>query len=183
MTTQIAKKISMKVLVGTVGAFIPMKEETYEKDGKTLTKEVYANGETVWVAEVIGLARGTKTGTSNYGEWTALMGDFYARPLVGDKADKVDDKGEVTETGTRYRTGQLFLPDVALNLIVPVVDTLDKGAAVEVAFKIGITANEESNFGYDYTAAFLVEPEENDPLSMLAAKVAPKLEDKKTAKK
>jgi len=169
-TTNIAKKISMKALVGTVGAFIPMKEETYEKDGKTIVREVYANGETAWIAQIIGLARGTKHGISNFGDWTALMGDFYAEALVGEKVD------------TRYRTGQLFLPDVALNLVLPVLDGLDKGAAVEVAFKIGITANEESNYGYDYTASFLVEPSDNDPLSMLAAKVMPVLENKSRSK-
>lgn len=173
MSVQIAKKISMKALCGNIAALAPTKVETYEKDGKTINKEVPALGETVWIANVVGLARGIKTGMSNYGEWTALQGEFVAEALEGEKKD------------TRYRTGQLFLPDVALFLVTPLVNQLDKGGAVEVAFKIGITAVPEdvSNTGYEYTAAFLIEPTQNDPLEMMLAKVAPKLEDKKTAKK
>lgn len=167
MATQIAKKISMKALVGTVSAFIPMREVTEMKGDKEITREVSDDGATEWLAEVIGLARTLKHGTSNFGEWTALMGDFYAKPLVGDKA----------KNDTRFRTGQLFLPDVALNLVSPIVETLDKGAAVQVAFRIGITANSESNFGYDYTASFLMEPEENDPLAMMMNKVQSALTD------
>jgi len=172
MSVQIAKKISMKALCGNIAALIPMKIETFEKDGKEVNREVRALGETTWLANVVGLARGVKTGMSNYGEWSALQGEFVAEALEGEKK------------GTRYRTGQLFLPDVALFLVTPLVYQLDKGGAVEVAFKIGITAvtDDVSNTGYEYTAEFLIEPSQNDPLEMMLAKVAPALENKEKPK-
>ena len=157
---KIAKKLSMKGLVGNVAAHIPMKEITEEKGGKTITKEVVANGQSVMLASIIGIARGLRTGESTYGPWTALTGEFVAVPLVGDK------------TGEQYRTGQLFLPDVALNLVTPFIEGAGN-SGVEFAFNVGITADENSNTGYEYTAEFLTEPEKNDPLSALVAKALP----------
>ena len=120
----IVKKISMKQLVANVGKFIPTKEIPVEgKPG--VVKEVPAIGETVWLVNVVGIARGVKRGESNYGLWEALMGDFVAVPMVGEKKDK------------RFRTGQIFLPDVVLNLVA---GALGNNNGVEFAFKIGITA-------------------------------------------
>lgn len=159
----IVKKLSMRQLVGEVGKFIPTKEIEEKRDGKTVIKEVPAIGETVWLADVIGIARGTKSGTSNYGDWSSLIGEFIARPLIGDKV------------GNNYRTGQLFLPDVVLTMISSMIGN---NTGVEFAFKIGITAvptdgARPSNTGYEYTADFLMEPAENDPLETLAAKALP----------
>ena len=89
MAVNIVKKLSMKVLVGNVKAIAkPLK-----------------TGESVELAKVVGIARGLKVGTSNFGDWTALMGDFVSSVSVGEKK------------GQQFRTGQLFLPDVALNLV------------------------------------------------------------------
>lgn len=159
----LAKKLSMKILVGNVANYIPMKEIEEQKNGKTITKEVPNNGATVMLVNVAGLARGIRTGSSNFGDWTALTGDFVAEALVGDKA------------GQKFRTGQLFLPDVALNLILPVVEEIGRNGAVEMAFSVGITAEATSNTGYEYTAQFLMEPAENDPLETLIAKAMPAL--------
>lgn len=141
----IVKKLSGKVLVGNVKAYI---------------KELQ-DGQTIDLYRVIGVAAGLKTGTSNYGDWTALTGQFVAEAVVGAKA------------GQRFRTGQLFLPDVALNMVAPIVENLDKGESVELAFMIGIQADDTAQAGYTYTAEFLVEPKENDPLEALMAKALP----------
>jgi len=155
--TAIVKKLSTKVLVGQAKA--------YSKD--------LQQGQQTDLYNVIGVAHGLKHGTTNFGDFTALMGQFIAEPLVGAKA------------GQRYRTGQLFLPDVALNMVAPIVENLGKGESVELAFRIGIEADDTATTGYIYTAEFLTEPKENDPLEALAAKAlpAPTPEEKPEEKK
>ena len=164
----IVKKLSMRHLVGNVKSYIPTKEVEEQRNGKTVVKDVPAIGETAWLASVVGIARGTKTGQSTYGEWTALTGDFVATAMVGEKK------------GQRFRTGQLFLPDVVLNMITAAIDGK---SGVEFAFNIGITAADTegerpSATGYEYTADFLTEPAENDPLAgLVAALPAPEATD------
>lgn len=141
----IVKKLSAKTLVGIV--------KSYAKDLQP--------GQSIDLFKVVGVASGLKVGTSNYGEWTALMGQFVAEALVGAKA------------GQRFRTGQMFLPDVALNMVAPVVGNLGKGDSVELAFTVGIQHDDDSSTGYIYDASFLIEPKENDPLEALLAKALP----------
>lgn len=161
---RIKKKLSMRELVGDVKKFIPMKEIEEKRGDKTVVKEVPdVGGETVWLANVVGIARGIKTGMSSFGEWAALMGDFIAVPLVGD------------DTGKQYRTGQIFLPDVILNMISA---SMDGNTGVEFAFKVGIYAADDSGdrasaTGYEYTADFLIDMQENDPLATLMQKALP----------
>lgn len=153
----IAKKLSMKGLVGNVKAHVKELE----------------NGQQIALASIAGIVRGTKSGESNFGPWVALTGDFMAQPAVGDKV------------GNRCRTGVLFLPDVAQDLVLPLVSGLGKGDGIEIAFEIGAEADETSNTGYVYTAQFLTEPEENDPLEALISKALPAPESapaKETAK-
>lgn len=139
----IVKKLSAKVLVGNVKSYVKDLQE----------------GQSLDIFRVVGIARKIKTGISNFGEWESLMGEFVAEPLVGAKA------------GQRFRTGQMFLPDVALNLIAPVVGNGNNG--VELAFVVNIEANEDSATGYIYSCQFLVEPESSDPLEALMAKALP----------
>ena len=150
MTTQnieLAKKLTLKTLCGNL---------------KSLAKSL-DNKHAVPLIRVVGLARGLKFGTSNYGDWTALTGDFIAEPLHGDRA------------GERLRAGLLFLPDVALSLVQPYVEGLSKGDAIEVAFGIGLRADDETATGYVYTARFLQEPQANDPLLRLLNDAMPAL--------
>lgn len=138
----IVKKLSAKVLVGNV--------KTYIKDLQP--------GQSVDLFRVVGIANKTKTGTSNYGDWEALLGNFIAEALVGAKKDQ------------RYRTGQLFLPDVVLNMVTPLIDGK---SAVQMGFVVSAIADDDSNTGYIYSADFLMEPEENDPLEALMKKALP----------
>ena len=154
----IVKKASMKILVGDVKAQ-RLFETVKNSAGKDII--VYTDGAQVDLARIVGIARGTKTGESQYGPWTALTGEFIAEALVGPKV------------GQRFRSGTLFLPDVALDLVTPVLAGLEKGAGMEIGFTVGIINDETSQNAYNYTAEFLAEPAENDPLSNLAAKLLP----------
>lgn len=102
--------------------------------------------------QVVGVASGIKTGSTQFGDWVALTGNFAAINL---------------ETGEQFRSGVCFLPDVALD---PVVGQLNSGAsAVEFGYTIGAKANSEIAVGYEYYARPLVEPDENDPLEKLVS--------------
>lgn len=146
--TEIVKKISVGKLVGKVPAVLPD-----SKSDKT----------PVVISRVAGVARGIKAGESTYGAFQALTGDFVCEPMVGENK------------GKRYRSGVLFLPDVALDLITPHVAGLAKGEGVEVAFAITAKNDDSVTIGYSYGAEFLVEPEGNDPLEALLAKAMPAL--------
>lgn len=132
----IVSKISMKILLG---------KRPRAPEGT----------EPVYLAQMVGVATNIKTGTSNFGDWTALLGSFQAT---------------VMETGVTVRSGQMFLPDVALNLILPALkDANNKG--VEFAFNIGVKADEASKTGYIYVAEPIFEASENDPLEMITKKL------------
>jgi len=179
MATAIMKKMSMKALVGDVKGLLKVGVTVNEKG----EPNPMAEGETKWIGRIFGMAKGLKTGESNFGPWTAVLGDFQVEGYEG------NGKGKT------FRTGQLFLPEVVENMVVPEVANLEKGASVLFAFDIGIIANEESAPGYVYTASFVKEPAENDPLSLFAKEVAalpaptsapveaPKEETKEPAKK
>lgn len=107
-------------------------------------------GETLDLYEVVGIASGTKTGSTDHGDWTALTGNFAAQNL---------------STGEQFRSGVCFLPDVALD---PTVGQLDAGAAsVQFGWIIGIKGDDSVQCGYTYYARPLIEPSEDDPLEIL----------------
>jgi hypothetical protein len=114
-----------------------------------------AEGKIDWLCQIIGVATGVKTGNSNFGDWTALMGSF---------------QGLNMETGDISRSGQCFLPDVALNLITAAL--LNKDArGIEFAFNIGVKEDSKSTTGYVYVCEPVLEASENDPLEMLTKKL------------
>lgn len=145
---EIVKKLSVGKLVGNVKGALP---------------DSRSDATPVQLARVVGIARGTKSGESTYGLWTSLTGDFVFEPAVGPNA------------GKRFRSGQLFMPDVALDLVVPLVDGLARGEGVEVAFALTARNDETSSVGYTYGAQFLMEPQENDPVMGLLDKAMPAL--------
>lgn len=154
---EIVKKLSIGKLVTKAGVVKAL------PDSKT---DITA----VEIGRVVGVARGTKIGESTFGPWKALMGDFVFVPSVGDNKDK------------RYRSGQLFVPDVVLDLVAPIAENLDKGGAVEMAFAITAKNDADSATGYVYGCSFLVEPTDNDPLANLLQKALPAPTEEKKGK-
>lgn len=107
------------------------------------------------IMRVMGSAIGIKDGVSDYGEWTSLVGQFRAVNL---------------QTGETYDSANLFLPDVAGELIIA---QLKGGAtAVDFAFDISAVLDETSQIGYTYRATPLVAAEEESPITRLEKKLA-----------
>lgn len=123
-----------------------------------LKKLVNAEGP-LRIMRVIGNAIGHKTGTSQYGEWTALSGMFEATNM---------------ETGESHQSSQLFLPDVALT---PIMVQLAQPGVRGVEFVIDITVrhNPDARPGgsaYEYGFDTVLKASESDPISRLKSMLA-----------
>lgn len=70
------------------------------------------------IMNVAGIANEIKTGTSTYGEWTAAIGQFWAKNLI---------------TSEEYVSRAVILPPLAQDLIT---DSLKAGGSVEFAYTI-----------------------------------------------
>ena len=111
--------------------------------------------EKTYLMRVFGIAHSVKTDTAQYGEYTALLGQFRAVNLV---------------TGDVFGAGKCFLPDIALNLVVPAINK-EGTNGVEFAFNIGIMPADNA-FGYEYCCDLLMEAGETDPLEIIQKKLA-----------
>lgn len=127
--------------------------------GKIDLKAVINSDAPVPVMRVFGMAVGTKTGTSAYGEWTALVGRFKAVNLA---------------TGEESEAAQLFLPEVAL---IPLKVALAQAGNQAVTFAVDIFVKKSTNtkpggVPYEYTFENVRPVEEDDPLVRLEAEIA-----------
>ena len=117
-------------------------------------KKIVNSDDPIKVMTCYGMAVSTKTGSSAYGDWTALVGQFKAiNP----------DTGEVSEAA------QLFLPDVAL---VPIQVALAANGNQAVSFAIDVFAQRSKNTKpggspYEYSFAHILPPAEDDPVKRL----------------
>lgn len=105
-----------------------------------------------YAGRLVGIAVGTKTGLSQFGDWTALVGTFqFTAP-----------------DGTVTRAAQAFGPDL---VIQPVAVQLASGLqSVTVAVDVFAEQSEKSPTGWHYTCSAAIEEQENDPLALLMAK-------------
>lgn len=145
--------------------------------GKMTLKRILEGGGKLAVLRVVGMALGVKQGESDYGAWTALIGDFGVTNLID---------------GEQFRGATLFLPDVAL---LPIQVQLQKPGAQAVQFALDVYAceDETSSVGYSYTVDHLVKTEDDmvaklmkaahdaRPLQLTAPKVEPIDKAKKEA--
>ena len=124
----------------------------YGDKSKIRTAAEAAKGKPVHVMRAIGIARDFDTGEGDNGPWVKFKGSFEATN---------------PDTGESYRSGRLFLPDVASDLLE--AELMDEDTSnVELAFDIHAVADSTSAVGYVYTATPLVELAENDPILALA---------------
>lgn len=106
------------------------------------------------IIRIAGIASGTKTGTSNFGPWTAATGDFIAINA---------------ETGEEFRSGICFMPSTAMSLIEGALAQSPEG--VEFAFDFGVKEADNS-VGYEYTVKPVIKAKESEAMTSLLAKVA-----------
>ena len=135
--------------------------------GKVNVRKLPEDGTIVNLYTVIGVAVGTKSGTSDFGDWTGLVGQFEAVNL---------------ETGEKFASANLFLPDVAQGLIEAQLANAENHQ-VQFAFVIGAMADSNSPVGYAYTAQPILQPDAKDPLADLRASVLQLEAPKKAAAK
>ena len=147
--SQLSKKLSTAKIYGKIVA------RTLPEDGSV--KPLYT---------IIGMAQGIKEGTSDYGDWVGLLGQFEAVNR---------------DTGERFASANVFLPDVAQDLIVAQL----KGGSqnVQFAFTIGARVDDTSTVGYTYTAEPILAPDQKDPLEELRQTAFLQLEAPKASKK
>lgn len=108
------------------------------------------------ILRVFGVARGVLSGTSTFGQWEALSGDFIAVNL---------------ETGEEFRSGKAFMPDIALNLVTGALAGSPDG--VEFAFDFGVKpSTKDPENKYEYTVKPVVKAKESDQIANLRALVA-----------
>lgn len=119
-----------------------------------------ADGTEIGLMQVFGQVTGTKGGTSDYGDWECLLGNFEATNM---------------ETGETFRAAQLFMPDVAHEPIAQAVK-LSSNGLVDFAVEIIAVKDAESSVGYVYSMKPLIQAEESDPLKALREKAQKQLE-------
>ena len=112
-----------------------------------------AKGEPVTVMRVVGIARGFETGEGDNGPWVKFKGNF---------------QGTAVDTGELFKSGKLFLPGVASDLLEAELMN-DEVTNVELAFDIHAVEDDTSAVGYVYTVTPLIEVGENDPIMALVS--------------
>lgn len=135
------KKISVATVYGAIDA-----------------KKVLSADGPIEVMRLFGNAVGTKSGTSQYGDWTALIGAFEATN---------------PETGEVMQSSQAFLPEIAL---IPIMTALSAEGVKGVQFAIRLFVAEAKNRKpggsvYEYTYENVLPPADNDPMQALRAQM------------
>lgn len=164
MSVTMVKKLGAKQIIGNV---------------KKAVADFCANdGDKVSLYTIFGVANGVKTGTSNYGDWTAFQGSFEAANYV---------------EGTSYASNQAFITEPLQSMLVAALRESD---TVEFAITVDVKRRDDLNQGYEYLTTPHISTKENDPLAHLRSAVpqiaapskvavleAPKAEEKVPAKK
>lgn len=122
---------------------------------KTLVDVNNAGGR-LYCGRLVGIASGIKTGTSQYGEWTSLVGSFVW----------------TDRNGVTTRAAQAFGPDV---LIMPVVSALNAGQpAANIAADVYVVESDDSPVGFSYVVQSAIEQTiETDPVLALMQQATP----------
>lgn len=132
---QLVKKISVKTVFGNI-------------DVRKLSDSPIA------IMRIIGVATKIKSGESEFGQWTAFLGQFKATNL---------------QTNEVFASGKCFLPPQASEILEGQFD--DEHSRIEFAFDISAKYSEDSTVKYEYIVEPLFKPAENDPIALLESKL------------
>jgi hypothetical protein len=146
----LVSKMSAKSIIGKIKARLPKDE-----------KGDLVIGGVASLFRVYGLATGVKKGSTNFGEWLSFSGQFEA----------VD-----SESGEVFQSANLFLPDVAQNLLFPAVMDESNISGVTFAFDVGVKEDKSADgqgAGYNFTVSSILEVKETDAMAHLKAALPP----------
>lgn len=145
----IIKKISIKTVCGT-----PEREVIGEdKDGKNIIGFVKRD-----LMQIVGICTSTRTGSTSYGDFVGLRGQFQATNL---------------ETGEEFRSAQCFLANDIIDLIM-VQLSMENTTSVEFAFIISVKPS-DAPIGFEYAARPLLETQKNDPIASIMKRIEDKV--------
>ena len=110
---------------------------------------------------VFGQATKTKSGTTDYGAWTALVGRFEAVNI---------------ETGEVFQAPQCFLPEPLNTMIAEALQETDEDGnrvndAIGFSVEVGVKPSDVP-IGYEYTTKENVKADTADPLAALREETA-----------
>lgn len=129
---------------------------------KRVVAENCANDKDVYSAySIYGTSNGIKTGTSQFGEWTAFVGTMEAINHV---------------TGEHFAAVSCFIPEPLSTLLK---EALTENENIEFAFSVSVKRRDDLKEGYEYLVTPHKAAQEADPLEKLRALIpAPKTETK-----
>lgn len=108
-------------------------------------------GESVALLRIAGNSTAAKTGQTDKGEYTKLLGEFIGTDLT---------------TGELYQSGQCILPEFVGGTLGA---ALKSGSAVRFAFEIHARRKDSAVTGYEFVVKPLMQAEASDSLKELAA--------------
>lgn len=166
----VAKEIVGRMVLKCTKKFIPEKDEQGNvrvKDDGSPRGDWEVTPPTP-LYTVFGTATGTRSGTSNYGDWMAFTGEF--------EAVRASD-------GERYKSGEVILQEPGHTLLFNTLVELrkvDATGGVQFAFEIGKKTSQrwvDTNEGnsYEYTQKSIVNVVRNDPLAALRSAISSSL--------
>lgn len=101
-----------------------------------------------------GTVTGSREGTTDMGEWTALTGQFAA----------------VNRYGEEFGAPQLFLPEPLAGMLYAQAVQLEPGRSIEIGVQVAVKLSEESPVGFEYVSQLMTDPEVEDPIAAMKAK-------------
>lgn len=108
-------------------------------------------GESVALLRIAGNSTGAKTGQTDKGEYTKLLGSFIGTDLT---------------TGELFQSGQCILPEFVGGVLG---EALKSGSAVRFAFEIHARRKDSAVTGYEFVVKPLLTAESSDAMKELAA--------------
>lgn len=116
-----------------------------------IEKLIAAPDKQIKLARIFGIATKAKPGASDFGEFVKFQGQFRAINL---------------ETGAEYQSGGLILPPVAQDFLEGALSG-ENVESVQFGFDITVRFDNTAIAKYVYEVTPLLEPQENDPLTLL----------------
>lgn len=153
--SELLKKMSAKSIIGNVKELARL---TFLTDGKLDP----AKDKPLIMFQLIGVAKGTKTGETDYGRWVSFEGQFKATGLIPDENGAVES----------YHSNRAFLPDPAQSMLESALEHSDE---IELAFQVGIKYADNA-YGYEYVVKPIFEPKETDAIAAIEQRMQALLE-------